>query len=139
MSPPGPSTGSARDRLIRYVSSRPYVTSGVTALVLAVTWNSVSTVFESSGGHGRLDRFVIGFVVYAIVVSLVLVPRWLAPKMSADGREGPLFVIGWAIAVAPFLVALDATLSGAAGWVMPLGFVTAVVLMFLNARRATLP
>jgi hypothetical protein len=139
MSPTGPSTGSARDRLIRYVSSRPYVTSGVTTLVLAVAWNSVSTVFESSGGHGRLDRFAIGFAVYAIVVSSALLPRWLAPRLSAQGREGPLFVIGWAIAITHFLVALDAALSGAAGWVMPLGFATAVMLMFLNARRATLP
>ena len=103
--PTGPSRGDAGDRLTRLLSSRPYVTAGATTLLLLVMWNSGRDVFESDGEHGWLNWFVVAFALYALIVSLVVVPRWLAPKVSAEGHEGRLFVIGVAFAVAPFLVA----------------------------------
>jgi hypothetical protein len=103
------------------LSSRPYVTAGATTLLLLVMWNSGRDVFESDGEHGWLNWFVVAFVLYALIVSLVVVPRWLAPKVSAEGHEGRLFVIGVAFAVAPFLVAFASAGAGSDTWAMTLG------------------
>jgi hypothetical protein len=97
-------------------------------------WNSGHDLFESDGEHGWLNWFVVAFVLYALIVSLVVVPRWLAPKILEEGQEGRLFVIGLAFAVAPFLVAFASAGAGGDTWAMTLGLVVSVVLLFLNAR-----
>jgi hypothetical protein len=86
-------------------------------------WNSGRDVFDSDGEHGWLAWVVVGFVLYALIGSLVVLPRSIAPKMLAQGQDGALFLMGLAFAVAPFLVAFATAGAGADTWTMALGFV----------------
>src|SRR4029450_6636855 len=88
VNPAGPSKGDIGDRLVRLFASRPYLIAVATALLLLMIWDTGGDMFESDGEHGWLNWVVIGFVLYALVVSLVVVPRSLAPKMLANGEEG---------------------------------------------------
>jgi hypothetical protein len=72
----GRSTGDATDRFARFCLTRPYTSAGVTTLALLVMWNSARQVFESDGEHGWLDWVVVGFVLYTLVASYVVAPRW---------------------------------------------------------------
>jgi hypothetical protein len=97
-------------------------------------WDTGRDMFESDGEHGWLNWVVIGFVLYALVVSLVVVPRSLAPKMLANGEEGRLLSLCWALAVAPFLIGYAALAAGGDAWPMTLALVVAIATLFLNAR-----
>ncbi len=132
--PIGPPKGDADDRLGRVFAARPYVTSVATSLLLLVIWDTGREVFESDDEHGWLSWVVIGFVVYALIVSFVVVPRSVAPKLLARGHAGRLFLFGLAVAIAPFLVGFASLTAGGDTWAMTLALVVAIALLFLNAR-----
>jgi hypothetical protein len=120
--------------MIRVLQRKPYVIAVVAAVLFLVVWNAGRQVFDSKGERGWLDWVVVGFIAYAVVGLVVLIPRSMAPRMVQRRRGETLAATRLAFALSPFLIALGAWGSGADEWSATVALGAAVVLLLLGAR-----
>lgn len=109
---------------------------------LAVQWvllGSISRVLGVTDGddHEPSVAVTIGavtFIAWSVAVGMVLRPGFLALAQRQRGSDGEASLVAWAMATAPFMMAVAATLAGGHQWVLSVGFFVSVGLLVIVAR-----
>jgi hypothetical protein len=110
---------------------------------LAVQWvllGSISRVLGVADDGDEHEPSValtigaVGLMACGVAGSLVLLPRFVAPVARQRGSVGEAGLIAWAMATAPFMMAVAATLAGGHQWVLSVGLFVSVGLLVIVAR-----
>jgi hypothetical protein len=121
-------------RVVGALQRAPYLTAFIASVALLSMWDSGRRVFDQQGTRSWLDWIVLGYTAYDAVVSLIVVPRVMAPQFQRKGLSDRLFPLRLAFAVAPALVGFALSGTGADGWVSTLTLAVSIALLFIAAR-----
>ena len=124
------------ERLGASLRRGPYVWVALTlALFLLVLPGLSPLVEDQDKAKTWIAVVAIGFIAYAVVAALVLVPRFVLARSRQTKTENQIAVMRWSFAATPFVVGCGAVAVNAKQWIIGIGFLTSVVLLVATARQ----
>jgi hypothetical protein len=113
----------------------PYAWLVTTLLLYMMMLSGLSRIIDDADdGSTVLALAGAGCVLYAVVASLVLLPRFVLPGARQQRSAGTAAFLRWAFATAPFLVCIAFVMAGAKQWVLSVGFFASTLLLVIAAR-----
>lgn len=113
----------------------PYAWLVTTLLLYVMMLSAWSRIAEDADdGSTVLAIAGAGCVLYGVVASLVLLPRYVLPGARQRGSADAVALLRWAFAAAPFLVCFAFVVAGAKQWVLSVGFFASTLLLVVAAR-----
>jgi hypothetical protein len=113
----------------------PYAWLVTTVLLYMMMLSGLSRVIDDADdGSTVLALAGAGCVLYGVVASLVLLPRFVLPGARQQRSVGTAAFLRWAFATAPFPVCIPFVMAGAKQWVLSVGFFASTLLLVIAAR-----
>jgi hypothetical protein len=136
--------GGPLERVGDALQRAPYAWLVTTILLLWIVMVPLPAMLADAGeGSTPLSVAAAVYIVFGAVGSLVVLPRFMLPRLSQTS-EGAVASLRWAFAAlhrrciagsaAPFMVGYAATIAGGEPWVVGAGFVVSTLLLIVTAR-----
>jgi hypothetical protein len=113
----------------------PYAWLATTALLYLTSATSASAIAKKPrDASAPIAIGAAAIIAYGIVASVVLVPRFVIPRLRSRKSDNQAALMRWAFSVSPFAVGYAAVGLGGQPWEFALGAVASLALTIHAAR-----